>query len=125
MGSLVAIVGMGRLLECFSPAFRERHLETRYTGDLVAEDTFFDGHLKGVGKVYLPSVIDCNSRYAWGRLYTSKLPVTAVHVMNTAVLLIFEQLDAKITTVLCGNVRELLRPARPPSPRALPPARGH
>jgi len=42
-----------RLLERFSPEFRERHIETKYTGDLVGVDTFFVGHLKGVGKVYL------------------------------------------------------------------------
>ena len=60
-----------------SPEFRERHIETRHTGDLVAVDTFFVGHRKGIRKVYLQSVIDCHSRYAWGRLYTSKLPVTA------------------------------------------------
>ena len=65
-----------RLLEKFSPEFRERHIETRHTGDLVAVDTFFVGTLKGVGRIYLQSVIDCHSRYAWGRLYTSKLPVT-------------------------------------------------
>ena len=29
-----------RLLEPFSPEFRERHIETRHTGDLVAVDTF-------------------------------------------------------------------------------------
>ena len=39
-----------RLLECFSPEFRERHIETKHTGDLVAVDTFFVGNLKGVGK---------------------------------------------------------------------------
>ena len=37
--------------------------------------------LKGVGKVYLQTVIDCFSRYAWGRLYANKLPVTAIHVI--------------------------------------------
>ena len=71
-----------RLLERFSPEFRERHIETRHTGDLVAIDTFFVGHLKGVGKVYLQTVVDCHSRYAWGRLYPNKMPVTAVHVLN-------------------------------------------
>ena len=104
-----------RLLERFSPEFRERHIETRYTGDLVAVDTFFVGHLKGVGKVYLQTVIDCFSRYAWGRLYTSKLPVTAVHVMNNGVLPTFEQHDARITTVLSDNGREYCgRPDRHP-----------
>ena len=67
-----------RALERFSPEFRERHIVTKHTGDLVAVDTFFVGTLKGVGKIYLQSVIDCYSRYAFGRLYTSKLPVTAV-----------------------------------------------
>ena len=41
-----------RLLERFSPEFRERHIQTRHTGELVAVDTFFVGHLKGVGKVW-------------------------------------------------------------------------
>ena len=61
-----------RPLERFSPEFRERHIETRHTGDLVAVDTFFVGHLKGVGKVYLQSAVDCHSRYAWCRLYPSR-----------------------------------------------------
>ena len=104
-----------RLLERFSPEFRERHIETRHSGDLVAVDTFFVGHLKGVGKVYLQTVVDCYSRYAWGRLYTSKLPMTAVHVMNNDVLPTFEAHDARITTVLSDNGREFCgRPDRHP-----------
>ena len=27
-------------------------------------------------------MLDCFSRYVWGRLYTSKLPVTAVQALN-------------------------------------------
>ncbi len=42
-----------RLLERFSPEFRERQIEVHYTGELVAVDTFFVGAIKGVGKVYL------------------------------------------------------------------------
>jgi transposase InsO family protein len=68
-----------RLLERFSPEFRERHIEAPHTGSLVAVDP-----LKGVGKVYLQTAIDCCSRYAWARLYPSKMPVTAVHLMNNA-----------------------------------------
>lgn len=62
--------------------------------------------LKGIGKVYLQTVIDCHSRYAWGRLYTSKLPVTAVHVLNADVLPFFEQRQAKVDTILSDNGRE-------------------
>jgi transposase InsO family protein len=104
-----------RALERFSPEFRDRHIETRHTGDLVAVDTFFVGTLKGVGKVYLQSVIDCHSRYAWGRLYTSKLPVTAVHVLNEDVLPHFEAHGARVETVLSDNGREFCgRPDRHP-----------
>jgi len=95
-----------RLLERFSPEFRERHIITNHTGELVAVDTFYVGQLKGVGKVYLQTVIDCFSRYAWGRLYTSKLPITAVHVLNNDVLPFFEKHNARISTILSDNGRE-------------------
>jgi transposase InsO family protein len=95
-----------RMLERFSPEFRERHIEAPHTGSLVAVDTFFVGTLKGVGKIYLQTAIDCHSRYAWARLYPNKLPVTAVHLMNTDVLPTFEAHEAKIDTVLSDNGRE-------------------
>ena len=95
-----------RLLERFSPEFRERHIEAPHTGSLVAVDTFFVGALKGIGKIYLQSAIDCHSRYAWGRLYPSKLPITAVHLMNNDVIPTFEIANAKIDVVLSDNGRE-------------------
>ena len=72
----------------------------------VAVDTFFVGTLKGVGKIFLQTVIDCHSRYAWARLYPSKLPVTAVHLMNNDVLPTFEAHGVKIETLLSDNGRE-------------------
>jgi transposase InsO family protein len=104
-----------RLLERFSPEFRARHIEAPYTGSLVAIDTFFVGVLKGVGKIYLQTAIDCYSRYAWARLYTSKLPITAVHLMNKDALPTFEATGAKIAVVLSDNGREFCgRPDRHP-----------
>jgi len=95
-----------KLLERFSPEFRERHIEVKATGELLAVDTFFVGVLKGVGKVYLQTALDCFSRYAFGRLYTSKLPVTAVHLLNEDVLPFFEGHGTAIQTVLSDNGRE-------------------
>ena len=113
------------LLERFSPEFRERHIEVHYPGDLVAVDTFFVGTLKGVGKVYLQTVLDCFSRYAWGRLYTSKLPLTAVQVMNNDVLPFFDEHRVRVKTVLSDNGREFCgRPDRHPYELFLQ-ARGH
>jgi transposase InsO family protein len=104
-----------QLLERFSPEYRERHIEASASGELVAVDTFLVGTLKGVGRVYLQSVLDCHSRYAWGRLYTSKLPLTAVHVLNTDVLPFFESQGVTVQTVLSDNGREFCgRPDRHP-----------
>jgi transposase InsO family protein len=104
-----------RQLERFSPEFRERHIEAPHTGALVAVDTFFVGVLKGVGKIYLQTAIDCHSRYGWARLHTSKLPITAVHLLNNDVLPTFEAHDAKIDAVLSDNGREFCgRPDRHP-----------
>lgn len=95
-----------RLLERFSPEFRERHIQADFTGDLVAMDTFMVGTLKGIGRVYLQTVIDCHSRYAWGQLYTSKVPVTAVHTLNNFILPFFDEHNAKVKTLLTDNGRE-------------------
>ena len=104
-----------RLLERFSPEFRERHIEAPHTGSLVAVDTFFIRVLKGVGKVYLQTAIDCHSRFAWARLYPNKLPVTAVQLLDHDVLPTFEAHGATIDAVLSDNGREFWgRPDRHP-----------
>jgi transposase InsO family protein len=99
-----------RHLERFSPEFRVRHIEAPHTGAFAAVDTLFVGVLKGVGKVYPQTAIDCHSRYGWARLHTSKLPVTAVHLLNND-----EAQNAKVDAVLSDNGREFSgRPNRHP-----------
>jgi transposase InsO family protein len=94
------------LLEKFDPEFRERHIKADFTGQLVAIDTFMVGNLKGIGKIYLQTVVDCHSRFAFGHLYTSKIPVTSVHVFNEKVLPFFEENDCPVITVLTDNGTE-------------------
>ena len=91
------------LLEKFDPEFRERHIKADFTGELVALDTFMVGNLKGIGKIYLQTVVDCHSRFAFGHLYTSKVPVTAVHVLNEKVLPFFEEHECPIVSILTDN----------------------
>ena len=63
--------------------FRERHIQTRFTGDLVAVHIFlWASSSASVSGYRLQSVLDCHSRHGWGRLYTTKLPVTTVPVLN-------------------------------------------
>ena len=52
---------------------------------------------------------------AWGHFYTSKLPVTAVHVLNNRVLPFFDEHGTQIRTVLSDNGREFCgRPDKHP-----------
>ena len=95
-----------KLLEKFDPEFRERHIKADFTGELVAIDTFFVGNLKGIGKIYLQTVVDCHSRFAFGHLYTSKVPVSAVHVLNEKVLPFFEEHECAVLSILTDNGRE-------------------
>jgi hypothetical protein len=59
-------------IEKHNPAYRERHLESSTPGELLCQDTFFIGHLKGVGKIYLHSVVNAYCSFAFGLLHTSK-----------------------------------------------------
>jgi hypothetical protein len=45
-------------IEKANPAFKERHLESSRPGELLSQDTFSVGTLKGVGRVYLHTVVD-------------------------------------------------------------------
>jgi transposase InsO family protein len=71
---------------------------------LVAIDTFTVGTFKGIGKIYLQTVVDCHSRFAFGHLHTSKVPVTAVHALK--VLPFFEEHRCRLVTVFTDNGRE-------------------
>jgi hypothetical protein len=40
------------LIEKANPCFRERHVESSRPGELLSQDTFYVGNLKGIGKLY-------------------------------------------------------------------------
>ena len=70
------------------------------------EHASYSEFAKGVGKVYIQTVLDCFSRYVWARLYTSKMPVTAVQILNNHALAFFEEHTVKVQTILSDNGRE-------------------
>lgn len=93
-------------LEKQNPCFRERHVESGAPGELLCADTFFVGHLKGVGKVYLHAVVDTYGSYAFGFLHVSKQPEAAVAVLHNDVLPFYQELDLPVGAVLTDNGRE-------------------
>jgi len=94
------------LIEKANPCFRERHVESRRPGELLAQDTFFVGTIKGVGKVYLQAVVDTYSSYAFGFLHTGKLPECAVAVLHNDVLPFYRDLGLTVEAILTDNGRE-------------------
>ena len=65
------------LLERHSVDFRCRRVEASRPRELLNQDTFYWGTLKGVGKAYVQVVIDVFCSLAFAKVYTSKMPITA------------------------------------------------
>src|SRR5579884_4086893 len=93
-------------LEKVNPCYRERHVESSRPGELLSQDTFFVGHFKGVGKVYLHTVVDTYGSYAFGFLHTSKVPEAAVAVLHNDVLPFYQERGIPVEKVLTDNGRE-------------------
>jgi len=95
-----------RAIEKANPCFKERHVESSRPGELLSQDTFFVGHLKGVGKVYLQAVVDTFGSYAFGYLHTGKLPEHAAAALHNEVLPQYERWGIEVGAVLTDNGRE-------------------
>lgn len=102
-------------LKCLEKAKNEREahgeIETEHPGYLLAQDTYYVGNMKGVGKIYQQTVIDTYSRKAFAQLYTEKTAITAAHMLNDAVLPWFAKQDVPVLRILtdrgteyCGKI---------------------
>jgi hypothetical protein len=58
---------------------KEAHgeFESEHPGYCGAQDTFYVGNLKGVGRIYQQTFIDTYARVAFAKLYDRKTPITA------------------------------------------------
>jgi len=66
-------------------------IDTAHPGYLGSQDTFYVGTLKGVGRIYQQTFVDTYSKWAAGKLYTTKTPITAADLLNDRVLPFFEE----------------------------------
>ena len=83
-----------------------QHIEAPHPGFLLCQDTYFVGTIKGVGKIYLQSVIDANCSLGFGKLYLSKVPMTAVDVLHDRVVPFYEEHGVAVEHLLTDNGRE-------------------
>ena len=95
-----------RLIEKANPCFRERHVESSRPGELLAQDTFYVGRLKGIGKIYLQAVVDTYGSFGFGFLHTGKLAECAVAILHNDVLPQYKEWGIKVSAVLTDNGTE-------------------
>ena len=91
---------------------KEAHgeFESECPGYCGAQDTFYVGNMKGVGRIYQQTFIDTYSKVVCAKLYDRKTPITAADILNDRVLPFFEDHGICLNRVLtdrgteyCGN----------------------
>ncbi len=81
-------------------------IETEHPGYLVAQDTYYVGNIKGVGRIYQQTVIDTYTRVAFAKLYDRKHAITAADVLNDRVLPFFEEQEIPVLRMLTDRGTE-------------------
>ena len=81
-------------------------IETEHPGYLVAQDTYYVGNIKGVGRIYQQTVIDTYTRVAFAKLYDRKHAITAADMLNDRVLPFFEEQQIPLLRMLTDRGTE-------------------
>lgn len=83
----------------------DQHVEANRPGELVSQDLYFVGVIKGEGKIYLQSAIDCSCSVGFARLCVSKQPIHSVALLHELVVPFYDALGIGLAAVLtdCGR----------------------
>jgi len=74
--------------------------ESECPGYCGAQDTFYVGNMKGVGRIYQQTFIDTYTKVVFAKLYDRKTPITAAEILNDRVLPFFEEHGIVLCRVL-------------------------
>ncbi len=85
-------------------------IETEHPGYLGAQDTYYVGTIKSVGRIYQQTFIDTYTKVAFAKLYDRKNALVAADTLNDRVLPFYEEHNVRLLRVLtdrgteyCGN----------------------
>ena len=85
-------------------------IETEHPGYLGAQDTYYVGTIKSIGRIYQQTFIDTYSKVAFAKLYDRKNALVAADILNDRVLPFFDENEVPLLRVLtdrgteyCGN----------------------
>jgi transposase InsO family protein len=91
---------------------KEAHgeIETEHPGYLGAQDTYYVGTIKSIGRIYQQTFVDTYSKVALVKLYDRKNALVAADMLNDRVVPFYEEHDVSLLRVLtdrgteyCGN----------------------
>jgi len=103
---------------------KEAHgeFESECPGYCGAQDTFYVGNMKGVGRIYQQTFIDTYAKVAFAKLYDRKTPITAADLLNDRVVPFYDAREVRLSRVLTTNTSSIWRSRistiRAPRPRA-------
>ncbi len=81
-------------------------IETEHPGYLGAQDTYYVGNIKGVGRIYQQTFIDTYSKVVIVKLYDRKSAITAADTLNDRVLPFFEEQGVPLLRILTDRGTE-------------------
>jgi transposase InsO family protein len=81
-------------------------IETEHPGYLGAQDTYYVGNIKGVGRIYQQTFIDTYSKVAFAKVYDRKNALTAADLLNDRVMPFFEEQQIPLLRVLTDRGTE-------------------
>jgi transposase InsO family protein len=87
---------------------KEAHgeIETAHPGYLGAQDTYYVGTIKGVGRIYQQTFIDTYSKVAFAKLYDQKNSLVAADMLNDKVLPFYQEQDVSLLRILTDRGTE-------------------
>ena len=81
-------------------------IETEHPGYLGAQDTYYVGNIKGVGRIYQQTYIDTYTRVVFAKLYDRKNALTAADILNDQVLPFYEEKEIRLLRILTDRGTE-------------------
>ena len=81
-------------------------IETHHPGYLLAQDTYYVGTIKGVGRIYQQTIIDTYSKHVFMKLYDRKNALVAADVLNDRVVPFYEQHQIPVLRILTDRGTE-------------------
>jgi transposase InsO family protein len=87
---------------------KEAHgeIDTAHPGYLGAQDTYYVGTIKSIGRIYQQTFIDTYTKVAFAKLYDRKNALVAADLLNDRVLPFFEENDVPLLRILTDRGTE-------------------